>query len=66
MWEVEVINKIYRTLHKIHTFVEAQQDGSKINYFFRHGEMNMLLKDCHSGLDEALEVFKVSVEHQVG
>jgi hypothetical protein len=50
-----------RTLHKIHTFIEAQQDSSKIKYFFRQGEMNTLLKDCRSGLDQALEVFKVSV-----
>jgi hypothetical protein len=48
-----------RTLHKIYTFVEAQQDGNKIKRFFRHSEMTALLKDCKSGLDRALEVFKV-------
>jgi hypothetical protein len=57
--EVEDTNKIYRTLHKIHTFAEAQQDGSKIKYLFRQSEMNTLLKDCQSGLEEASEVLKV-------
>ncbi|KAJ7131190.1 hypothetical protein C8R44DRAFT_731450 [Mycena epipterygia] len=53
------IGKFTETLHKIHTFVQAQQDGSKIKYFFRQNEMNTLCKDCHLGLDEALKVFKV-------
>ncbi|KAJ6473449.1 hypothetical protein DFH09DRAFT_1293823 [Mycena vulgaris] len=47
------------TLHKIHTFVEAQQDKSKIRHFFRQGEMSKLLKDCNMGLQEALDFFKV-------
>ncbi|KAJ7927018.1 P-loop containing nucleoside triphosphate hydrolase protein [Mycena leptocephala] len=55
------IGKFTETLQKIHTFVEAQQDGSKIKYFLRHSEMNTLLKDCHSGLDEVLEVFKIKI-----
>ncbi|KAJ6472243.1 hypothetical protein DFH09DRAFT_1476013 [Mycena vulgaris] len=46
-------------LYKIHTFVEAQQDKSKIRHFFRQGEMNKLLKDCNMGLQEALDSFKV-------
>ncbi|KAJ7089087.1 hypothetical protein C8R44DRAFT_958235 [Mycena epipterygia] len=50
-----------RTLHKIHTFVEEQQDGNKIKYFFRQNEMNTLCKDCHTGLEEALKVFKVDI-----
>jgi hypothetical protein len=53
--------KFDRTLQKIYTFVEGQQDGSKIKYFFRQSEMNTLLKDCHYGLDQAFKVFKVSV-----
>ncbi|KAJ7921182.1 hypothetical protein B0H13DRAFT_2318751 [Mycena leptocephala] len=55
------IGKFTETLHKIHIFVEAQQDGSKIKYFFRQGEMNTLLKDCYSGLNEAFEVFKIKI-----
>ncbi|KAJ7121538.1 hypothetical protein C8R44DRAFT_736331 [Mycena epipterygia] len=50
-----------RTLHKIHTFVEGQQDRNKIKYFFRQNEMNTLCKDCHTGLEEALKVFKVDI-----
>ncbi|KAJ7939814.1 hypothetical protein B0H13DRAFT_1850578 [Mycena leptocephala] len=49
------------TLHKIHTFVDAQQDGSKIKYFFRQSEMSTLLKECRCGLDQALEIFKINI-----
>ncbi|KAJ6573156.1 hypothetical protein DFH09DRAFT_1079313 [Mycena vulgaris] len=47
------------TLHKVHNFVEAQQDKNTIRQFFRRHEMNTLLKDCDSGLEQALNVFKV-------
>ncbi|KAJ6576059.1 hypothetical protein DFH09DRAFT_1078411 [Mycena vulgaris] len=47
------------TLYKIHTFVEAQQDKSKIRHFFRQGEMSKLFKDCNTGLLEVLALFKV-------
>ncbi|KAJ7822019.1 hypothetical protein B0H14DRAFT_2598820 [Mycena olivaceomarginata] len=33
------------TLHKIYTFVEAQQDGNKLKHLFHHNEMNNLLRD---------------------
>ncbi|KAJ7457742.1 hypothetical protein FB451DRAFT_1183060 [Mycena latifolia] len=48
-----------KTLHKIHTFVEAQQEKSKIKQFFRQGEMKVLLRDCQMGLEHALEEFKI-------
>ncbi|KAJ7810219.1 hypothetical protein B0H14DRAFT_2607507 [Mycena olivaceomarginata] len=48
-------------LHRIHTFVEAQQDTSKVKYFFRQSEMNTLLKECQSGLNQALEAFKIDI-----
>ncbi|KAJ7837936.1 hypothetical protein B0H13DRAFT_1912243 [Mycena leptocephala] len=50
---------VVRTLHKIHTFVEAQQNNSKLKKFFHQGEMNKLLKDCKAGLQQELEVFQV-------
>ncbi|KAJ6490536.1 hypothetical protein DFH09DRAFT_1377292 [Mycena vulgaris] len=53
------LGKFTETLHKIYTFVEAQQDKSRIVQFFRQGEMSTLLKGCHLGLEEALEAFKV-------
>ncbi|KAJ7855782.1 hypothetical protein B0H13DRAFT_1902939 [Mycena leptocephala] len=53
------IGKFTETLHKIHTFVEAQQNGSKIRKFFRQGEMSTLLKDCKAGLQQGLEVFQM-------
>ncbi|KAJ7103913.1 hypothetical protein C8R44DRAFT_988069 [Mycena epipterygia] len=53
------VGKFTETLHKIHTFLEAQQDGNKIKYFFRQNEMNTLRKNCRAGLEDALKVFKV-------
>ncbi|KAJ7482585.1 hypothetical protein FB451DRAFT_1364581 [Mycena latifolia] len=53
------LGKFTETLHKIHTYVEAEQEKSKIKQFFRQGEMRTLLKACHTGLEQALEVFKV-------
>ncbi|KAJ6580568.1 hypothetical protein DFH09DRAFT_1309885 [Mycena vulgaris] len=58
--------RFIETLHKIHTFVEAQQEQSRIKQFFRQGEMNTLLKACNLGLDQALEVFKVQGAHILG
>ena len=51
----------HRTLHKIHTFVEAQQEKIGIKQFFRQGEMNALLKNCTTGLDQAADVFMVNL-----
>jgi hypothetical protein len=48
-----------RTLCKINSFVEVQRDGNKIKHFFRQSEMNTLLKQCHTGLEQAVEAFKV-------
>ncbi|KAJ7452633.1 hypothetical protein FB451DRAFT_1523796 [Mycena latifolia] len=53
------LGKFTETLHKIHTFVEAQQERSGIKQFFRQSEMNSLLKACQLGLDQALEAFKI-------
>ncbi|KAJ7826882.1 hypothetical protein B0H14DRAFT_3144805 [Mycena olivaceomarginata] len=54
------IGKFIGTLHKIYTFVDAQQDGNKIKHLFRNNEMQKLLKDCHAGLDQAVEVFVIN------
>ncbi|KAJ7926766.1 hypothetical protein B0H13DRAFT_2560895 [Mycena leptocephala] len=51
------IGKFTETLHKVHTFVEVQQNGSKIKKFFRQGEMSTLLKDCQAGLRQGLDYF---------
>ncbi|KAJ7456107.1 P-loop containing nucleoside triphosphate hydrolase protein, partial [Mycena latifolia] len=55
----EHLGRFTETLYKIHTFVEAQGQTSRIRQFFRQGEMSTLLKDCLAGLDQALEVFKI-------
>ncbi|KAF8196244.1 hypothetical protein K438DRAFT_1967958 [Mycena galopus ATCC 62051] len=53
------IGNFVETLHKIYTFVKAQQQGTKIKYLFRGNEMSKLLKECHAGLEQAQEVFGV-------
>ncbi|KAJ7021439.1 hypothetical protein C8F04DRAFT_1241334 [Mycena alexandri] len=53
------IAKFTETLHKIHTFVEAQQSGSKVKKFFRQGELNALLKGCREGLQLGLDFFQL-------
>ncbi|KAJ7461948.1 hypothetical protein FB451DRAFT_1139985 [Mycena latifolia] len=53
------LGKFTETLHKIHTFIEAEQEKSRIKHFFRQGEMKTLLKACHTGLEQALEMFKI-------
>ncbi|KAJ7495232.1 hypothetical protein FB451DRAFT_1477826, partial [Mycena latifolia] len=53
------LGKFTETLHKIHTFIEAEQEKSKIKHFFCQGEMKTLLKACHTGLEHALAVFKI-------
>ncbi|KAJ7779659.1 P-loop containing nucleoside triphosphate hydrolase protein [Mycena metata] len=47
------------TLHKIHTFIEAQQSGSKVKKLFRHGELAALLKDCKAGLQHGFDFFNI-------
>ncbi|KAJ6565263.1 hypothetical protein DFH09DRAFT_1081917 [Mycena vulgaris] len=53
------VGKFTETLHKIHTFVEAQRSGSKVKKNFRQGEMNKLLKDCNLGLQQGIEFFQL-------
>ncbi|KAJ7753201.1 hypothetical protein B0H16DRAFT_1690851 [Mycena metata] len=48
-----------QTLHRIYTFIEAQQSGSKVKKFFRQGELNGLLKDCKTGLQEGIKFFQI-------
>ncbi|KAJ7448573.1 hypothetical protein FB451DRAFT_1375348 [Mycena latifolia] len=50
-----------RTLNRIHTFVEAQQDKSRLRQFFRQAEMTALLNDCNAGLQEAIDIFKANI-----
>ncbi|KAJ7909660.1 hypothetical protein B0H13DRAFT_2330115 [Mycena leptocephala] len=53
------IGKFTETLHKIHTYVEAQHRASKVQMFFRQGDMNTLLKDAKAGLQQAMEFFQI-------
>ncbi|KAJ7792058.1 hypothetical protein B0H14DRAFT_3565191 [Mycena olivaceomarginata] len=54
------IGRFMETLHKIYTFLEGQQDGNRIKYLFRNNEVQKLLRDCHAGLGQAVEVFEVT------
>ncbi|KAJ7732134.1 hypothetical protein B0H16DRAFT_1468701 [Mycena metata] len=60
-----IISVYIRTLHQIHTFVEAQQSGSKVKKFFRQGELNTLLKDCKAGLRNGLDFFQFKMTADV-
>ncbi|KAJ7809556.1 hypothetical protein B0H14DRAFT_2865665 [Mycena olivaceomarginata] len=53
------VGKFTETIHKVHTFLEAQQDGNRIKNLFRQSELNTLVKDCRAGLQHAMEVFKI-------
>ncbi|KAJ6583437.1 hypothetical protein DFH09DRAFT_1275203 [Mycena vulgaris] len=54
------LGQFAETLHKIHTFVEAQQEKIGFKMFFRQAEMTTLLKSCTSGIDQAVDVFMVN------
>ncbi|KAJ7825211.1 hypothetical protein B0H14DRAFT_3874574, partial [Mycena olivaceomarginata] len=54
------LGNFMETLHKIYTFLEGQQDGNRIKYLFRNNEVQKLFRDCHAGLDQAVEVFEVT------
>ncbi|KAF8191097.1 hypothetical protein K438DRAFT_2018490, partial [Mycena galopus ATCC 62051] len=53
------IGKFIETLHKVYTFIEVQQSGSKVQKFFRQGEMSTLLKDCKNGLKQGSDFFQI-------
>ncbi|KAJ7620680.1 hypothetical protein DFH06DRAFT_1305933, partial [Mycena polygramma] len=55
------IGKFTQTLHKVHTFVEAQQKGSKVKRLFRQGDLGTLLKGCKEGLQQGLDSFQIDV-----
>ncbi|KAJ7806494.1 hypothetical protein B0H13DRAFT_1929594 [Mycena leptocephala] len=55
------LGKFTETLHKVHTFVEAQQNGNKLKNFFHQGKMSTLLKDCKAGLQQGFETFQVPI-----
>ncbi|KAJ7315600.1 hypothetical protein DFH08DRAFT_1039809 [Mycena albidolilacea] len=56
------IGNFTRTLHKIHTFVEAQQGGRKVFNFFHQSEMSTLLKGCKAGLQQGFESFQAKMQ----
>ncbi|KAJ7092406.1 hypothetical protein B0H15DRAFT_833809 [Mycena belliarum] len=55
------IGKFTETLRKVHMFVEVQQDGNRIKHFLRQNEIGNLLRACHEGLQQAMDVFKVNI-----
>ncbi|KAF8137889.1 hypothetical protein K438DRAFT_1786238 [Mycena galopus ATCC 62051] len=54
------------TLHKIYTYIEAQQEGNKIKNLFRSSEIKQLLQDCRAGLNQAIEVFNYNIGEELG
>ncbi|KAF8123377.1 hypothetical protein K438DRAFT_2163614, partial [Mycena galopus ATCC 62051] len=59
MHHADLPSMVYRTLRKIYTFIEAQQEGFKLKKFFRQTQLNTLLSECRSDLNHAREFFKV-------
>ncbi|KAJ7916388.1 P-loop containing nucleoside triphosphate hydrolase protein [Mycena leptocephala] len=55
------IGKFTETLYTIHTFVEAQQKGSKVKKFFHQGKISTLLNNCKAGLQQGFEFFQACV-----
>ncbi|KAJ7155106.1 hypothetical protein C8R46DRAFT_436555 [Mycena filopes] len=54
------VGKFTHVLHKIYTYINAQQERKSFQAFFqRRGETSTLLESCRSGLREAVEVFKI-------
>ncbi|KAJ7321318.1 P-loop containing nucleoside triphosphate hydrolase protein, partial [Mycena albidolilacea] len=53
------VGKFIKILHKIYTFVEAQQRGNRVKSFFRQGEISTLLKDCQAGLQQSFDFFQI-------
>ncbi|KAJ7733368.1 P-loop containing nucleoside triphosphate hydrolase protein [Mycena olivaceomarginata] len=53
------IGKFTEILHKVYTFVEAQQKGKKLKNFFHQGEISTLLKDCQAGLQQGFDFFQI-------
>ncbi|CAK5282103.1 unnamed protein product [Mycena citricolor] len=56
---LDAMAQFTETLTKIKTFLEAQQQGSRIRKFFRQAEMTRLLRACQVGLQQALDEFKM-------
>ncbi|KAJ7813298.1 P-loop containing nucleoside triphosphate hydrolase protein [Mycena olivaceomarginata] len=54
-----ILTKGIRILHKIYTFVEAQQKGNRVKSFFHQGELGTLLKDCQAGLQQSFAFFQI-------
>ncbi|KAJ7140422.1 hypothetical protein C8R46DRAFT_1200785 [Mycena filopes] len=59
------IGNLTTTLHKIHTFVEAQQTGSKFKIFLRQGELGALLKSCKAELQQEWAFFTITTVNMI-
>ncbi|KAJ6477713.1 hypothetical protein C8R45DRAFT_1157636 [Mycena sanguinolenta] len=55
------VASLLTTLHKIFTYVQAQQDGNKIEKLFQNNKANSLLKDYNAELDQAKKIFEVGL-----
>ncbi|KAJ6452835.1 hypothetical protein C8R45DRAFT_1083299 [Mycena sanguinolenta] len=61
----EHVGKFMKTLQKVYTYIQAQQDGNRIKQFFHYIEMNGLAKDCYAELDKAKKRFEVDTSASV-
>ncbi|KAJ7063926.1 hypothetical protein C8F01DRAFT_1367382 [Mycena amicta] len=54
------LGQFTETLHKLYAFMHTRQQTNRLTQFLRQNEMNALMRDCQSGLQHALEIFKVN------
>ncbi|KAJ7094858.1 hypothetical protein C8R44DRAFT_989649 [Mycena epipterygia] len=56
---LSAFGELTETLHKVYAFMETQQEGNKIKHFFHQSEMKTLLNECHIGLQQVFDMFKM-------
>ncbi|KAJ7627046.1 hypothetical protein FB45DRAFT_1029407 [Roridomyces roridus] len=61
---IDQVGEFMRTLHKIHTFITAQQQGTVFRQWLRQKEMKGLFKSCEIGIQNAVNVFKIDLNSE--
>ncbi|KAJ7094804.1 hypothetical protein C8R44DRAFT_951432 [Mycena epipterygia] len=56
---LSAFGELTETLYKVYVFMEGQQEGNKIKHFFCQSEMKTLLNDCHIGLQQVFDMYKM-------
>ncbi|KAF7290279.1 ATPase-AAA-core domain-containing protein [Mycena indigotica] len=54
---LEQLGRLVETVHKVHHFLEAQQERGRFRQIFRTSETQGLLKECRAGLQAGVDFF---------